>query len=175
MRTFLVSSSNRIDITGLSTREAAALVAGRLGKTSLTELISGKRAESKGWSISREEEKKEPIKHEINPQLHETIKRANKLGINSIGKKGIRQRNPMKINCLPTAAFNSARYMATKDYRRFLDVIAMRPGAEYSEIGKVLQWSRDTVASYAARAKRLGVITMERHSGAIYGRTESQS
>ena len=173
MRTFLISADSRIDITGLSTREAAALVAGNLGKTSLTELMSGKRAESKGWHVSKEEEaKQEPASPVINSQLQDTIKRANKLGINSIGKKGIRQRNPMRINCLPTAAFASARYMATKDYRRFLDVIAMRPGAEYSEIGQVLRWSRDAVASYAARAKRLGVITMERHSGAIYGRKE---
>lgn len=172
MRTFLVSDSSRIDITGLSTREAAALVAGRLGKTSLTELMSGKRVESKGWRISREEEKQIPIERVFSPSLQDTVKRANKIGINSIGKKGIRQRNPMKINCLPTAAFNSARYMATKDYRRFLDAIAMRPGAEYSEIASRLNWSRDAVATYAARAKRLGVITMERHSGAIYGRKE---
>lgn len=172
MKTFLISAESRIDITNLSARAAAAIVAGKLGKTSLTELLSGKRAESKGWSISHEEEKQAPIEHVISPNVQDTIKRANKLGVNSVGKKGIRQRNPMKINCLPTAAFQSARYMATKDYRKFLDVIAMRPGAEYGEIGQTLQWSRDAVASYAARARRLGVITMERHSGAIYGRKE---
>ena len=172
MKTYLISADSRIDITGLSTREAASLVAGRLGKTSLTEILSGKRAEAKGWRISREEEKKEPVERVFSPSVQDTIKRANKLGINSIGKQGIRQRNPMRINCLPTAAFASARYMATKDYRRFLDVIAMRPGAEYSEIASRLNWSRDAVATYAARAKRLGVITTERNSGAIYGRKE---
>ena len=172
MKTFLISSESRIDITGLSTREAAALVTGKLGKTSLTELLSGKRVESKGWSISREEEKQAPVQV-LSPNVQETIKRANKLGINSIGKKGIRQRNPMRINCTITEA-GKAWLAQRGNLPDNLSAAALRQchGKEYSEIAKTLGWSRDLVAIKLAPMRTMGLVTVEKRSGAIYGRKE---
>ena len=93
------------------------------------------------------------------------LKRANKLGIELQGTGQVRVRRPMNITCKVL----SLRWQkdCSGDMWWFMNAANNR---EYSQIAKVLGWSRDAVAIYAAAAKKRGLIEVERSSGAITNR-----
>lgn len=183
--THLVSGTTKVDITGLSCRQAADKLAGRLGKTSITELMSGKRQEAKGWHIETVEAK--PADH-ATKQLKKTgnilrevehkgeiiqVHRANKQGINFVGTGTIRKRNPMQIRVTLTPAGANGKFTARGDWRKMLDIIGQRPAQEYSEIAQRLGWSRDAVQMLCNKAAAQGWLTKNKKSGAIFGKKEA--
>lgn len=180
--TYIVSAGSRIDITGLSCRQAADKLAGRLGKTSITELMSGKRQEAKGWHIEMIDAKPAEamykkagnIKREVEHkgeiiQVH----RANKQGIDFVGTGTVRKRNPMQIRVTLTPAGVNGKFSARGDWRKMLDAIGQRPAQEYSEIAQRLGWSRDAVQMLCNKAAAQGWLTKEKKSGAIFGKKEA--
>lgn len=180
--TYIVSAGSRIEITGLSCRQAAYKLAGRLGKTSITELMSGKRQEAKGWRIetieakpaddaTKQLKKAGNIKREVEYKGEITqVHRANKQGINFVGTGTIRKRNPMQIRVTLTPAGADGKFSARGDWRKMLDIIGQRPAQEYSEIAQRLGWSRDAVQMLCNKAAAQGWLTKDKKSGAIFGK-----
>jgi len=161
MQTILKNSAGvSVNVTGMTAYAASKLdgVQGNIGKTSISCLLDGSKASVNGWSVTQQAE--EP------PQ---GFNRANKAGVEYCGTGKLRQRNPMKITCKLTQAGETYRVKASKDFARFLNVVATSPNSEYNNIAESLGWSRDYVAVYAARAKSKGLIETTKQSGAIFG------
>ena len=169
---YLVSAESRINITGLSCREAAEKLAGKLGKTSVTELMSGKRQEAKGWHI--EKEKQRPIEmtfYPPDPLASGKPNRYSKTGVEYVGLGKIRpRRKPMDIRLTLTPQGVIDKQMCSGDYRRLLDTIAQKDSQEVGEIASRLGWSRQAVQSVAHRAVHSGMIVKTRKSGAFFGK-----
>lgn len=173
--TFIVSSSSKIDITGLSCREAAEKLAGKLGKTSITELMSGKRSEAKGWHIEKEEPR--PVEMTFYPPAtlpRGNPSRYNKAGVEYVGTGKIRpHRQPMEIRLSLTPQGVAGKYMCKGDYRRLLDTIAQKEGQEVGEIASRLGWSRQAVQAVAHRAIHSGMIAKTRKGNPFFGKKEA--
>lgn len=130
---------------------------GQIGKTSLSELVTGKRKESKGFRIVE----------------CEAPKIANKLGVETVGTGKLRQRKPMKIYIKPLHGRGLNERSEGTDFRQFLTAVyhaakAQGGRVEYSAIAENLGWSRNMVAIYSARAKRLGFVDTMRESNCVW-------
>ena len=172
---YLVSAESRINITGLSCREAADKLAGKLGKTSITELMSGKRQEAKGWRIERQEQR--PVETTFYPPAVLASGKPNrysKTGLEYVGTgKSRPHRQPMEIRLSITPQGVTGKYMCKGDYRRLLDTIAQKEGQEVGEIASRLGWSRQTVQSVAHRAIHSGMIAKVRKGNPFFGKKEN--
>ena len=172
---YLVSAESRINITGLSCREAAEKLAGKLGKTSITELMSGKRQGANGWHIEKEEQR--PIEMTFYPPAPLASgehNRYSKTGVEYVGTGKRRpHRQPMEIRLTLTPQGVTGKQMCSGDYRKLLDTIAQRDGQEIGEIASRLGWSRQAVQSVAHRAVHSGMIVKTRKSGAFFGKKEN--
>lgn len=169
---YLVSAESQINITGLSCREAAEKLAGRMGKTSITELMSGKRQEAKGWRIERQEQR--PVEVMFYPPAMPASgkpSRYSKRGVEYVGTgKSRPHRQPMDIRLSLTPQGVTGKYMCKGDYRRLLDTVAQREGQEVGEIASRLGWSRQTVQSVAHRAIHAGMIVKARKGNPFFGK-----
>lgn len=161
MRTLTNSAGFCVPVEGMSIRQIAALdgVKGSIGKTSITELVSGKREESKGWKIVDVPEK--PIQKA--PEQSEKIARANRYGVEYCGQGKQRQRLPMVCKCTITAA-GKAWLAQRGNLPDSLPAAALRQcqGKEYSEIAKALGWSRDLVGIKLAPMRTMGFVIVEK-------------
>lgn len=148
------------DITGLSAGKIASMegIDGRIGKTSILEMLRDHSISRKGWSIREEEEK--PTKEEP----AERIPAANKLGIKAPTKE-LRNRKPAIIKYYPTDKLESSYHAG--DFGRYLNIIKSRPGIEASELADRLGWSRNLVMILAGKARASGLIHQQKESQAI--------
>ncbi len=165
------SAGTSFNITDMTANKAAAIegVKGNIGKTSILDLMRGTKANVQGWSIATVEEKPQAA------QTIEGVKRANKLGVEFSGRNLKRERNPMVIHCVKTEQGKQYVPKAGSDFAKFLNQLPVKKsekhtGPEYNDIAHAVGWSRDTVAIYASRAAKLGLVSITKESGAIYGR-----
>lgn len=147
-------------MTGSQLAKHPAL-AGSIGKTSLSELITGKRKEAKGFKVV-----------EIEKPLI-----ANKLGVESVGTGKIRTRKPMKIYVSPLNSRGLNDRMENTDFGMFLKNVYTSTKAhagkvEYNQLAESLGWSRNMIAIYAARARKLGFVDVERESNCVWNKGE---
>ena len=143
-------------MTGSQIAKHPAL-AGTIGKTSLSELITGKRKEAKGFKVV-----------EI-----ETPLIANKCGIETVGTGKLRTRKPMRIYVSPLNSRGLNDRMENTDFGMFLKSVytsakAQGGKVEYNQLAEGLGWSRNMVAIYSARARKLGFVKVERESNCVW-------
>lgn len=159
---YIVNAQSNVRIplidSALSANKIAELpqVKGKVGKTGILELLRGQKSNVKGFEIV---EAPAPD-------------RANKCGVEYCGTGKLRKRKPMQIYVSPCKGRGLSDRLHG-DFAKYLTAVyhvAHKQGgkAEYNDIREALPgWSRDIVAIYSARAKKLGYITTTRESGKL--------
>ena len=145
-------------MTGSQLAKHPAL-AGAIGKTSLSELITGKRKEAKGFRVM-----------DVPAPLI-----ANKLAVESVGTGKLRTRKPMKIFVSPLNSRGLNDRMENTDFGMFLKNVytsakAQGGKVEYNQLAESLGWSRNMISVYSARARKLGFVKVERESNCVWSK-----
>ena len=161
MQVIITPNSKKIAIMENTSAGALAkhpALSGNIGKTSILEMLRGKRKEAKGYKIVEVEK----------PKI------ANKLAVESVGTGKQRQRKPMMVYVKPTNERGISPCMKDSDFKTFLQSVysgakSDANGVEYSKLADSLGWSRNMIAIYSARAQKLGYVQTERQSNFVRG------
>ena len=162
MQVIITPNSKKIAIMENTSAHSLAkhpALAGNIGKTSILEMLRGKRSEAKGFKIVEVEK----------PKI------ANKLAVESVGTGKMRQRKPMQIYVKPTIERGISSSMKDSDFKTFLQSVysvakSDANGVEYSRLADSLGWSRNMIAIYSARAQKLGYVETERQSNFVHAK-----